>query len=163
MTTLAVFLKQRAERNFRLLVKEVSNLTPEEALYDRHSGWPDHRWGIGQNGSIAGIVYHVAAWKQMTLPLFQPEGRAGTREEFDASSAPAPDDWPGILAWLKQAGTAWHAQLTALSDEAFATTRLWEGHTITLTEYIIEMIEHDVYHLAQVEYLRQRHIATGQR
>src|SRR5687767_10952260 len=104
MTTLATFLKHRAERNFRLLIKAIHNLTPEEALYDLHPGWPDHRWGIGQNGSIAGIVYHVAAWKQMSLPLFQPEGRILTREEFDTARAPAPEDWPGILAWLKQVG-----------------------------------------------------------
>ena len=71
METLANFIKKRAEHSYGYLLAQIESLSPEEALAGSRSDWPDHRWGVGQNGSIAGIVYHVAAWKQMTLPLFQ--------------------------------------------------------------------------------------------
>src|SRR5262249_16649324 len=70
--TLAAFVKQRAERSFHNLQKQTEGLPPEEALRDRRPDWPGHRWGIGQDGSIAGMIYHVTAWKQMTLPLLEP-------------------------------------------------------------------------------------------
>lgn len=153
--TLATYLKRRAERSYRYFLEQAEDWTPEEALRDRKPDWPDHEWGIGQNGSVAGIVYHVAAWKQMTLPLFQPGGTTRGREEFDAASAPAPDDWPGILVWLKQAGTAWNAELAALPEAAFDETCDWFGTPMALAKLVTEMHEHDIQHGAQLEYLRQ--------
>lgn len=155
--TLAAFIKQRAERAYRNLMEIVESLTAEEALAYGDEAWPGHRWGVGQDGSMAGIVYHVAAWKQLTLPLFQKDGRALTREEFDADSAPARDDWQGIRAWLKQVGMAWNAELAALQDTAFEETRDWEGTALPLATFIAEMYEHDIQHTAQLEYLRSRH------
>jgi hypothetical protein len=154
---LAAFLINRAERSFRYLVSQIDGLSAEEALAGSRADWPDHRWGIGQNGSIAGIVYHVAAWKQMGLPIFQPDGRPLSREEFDSDTAPAPDDWQGIQAWLKQVGMAWIAELAALPPEAFERQLPWEGtdRTIPMAKFVAEMYEHDIQHAAQIEYLRQ--------
>ncbi|MCW3100502.1 MAG: hypothetical protein JWL77_6120 [Chthonomonadaceae bacterium] len=148
-------MKKRADHGYRYLLTQIDGLSAEEALAGSRPDWPDHRWGIGQNGSIAGIVYHVAAWKQMTLPLFQPGGRPLSREDFDADSAPALDDWAGIQAWLKQAGMAWSAELAALPTEAFDTVLTWEGITLTVAKFVAEMYEHDIQHAAQIEYLRQ--------
>ena len=153
--TLATFLKRRAERSFIALLKHLEGLTEEEALFHRDARWPDQPWGIGQNGSIAGIAYHVAAWKQMTLPVFAPGGRPLTREEFDSGAAPAPDDWTGITVWLKQIGTTWNAALAALPESAFDETREWEGRPLPLASFVVEMYEHDIQHASQIEYLRQ--------
>ncbi|HLK57365.1 MAG TPA: DinB family protein [Chthonomonadaceae bacterium] len=153
--TLPTFLKRRAERSYRYLREQIEGLTAEEALTHYRADWPDHRWGIGQNGSIAGIVYHVATWKQLTLPVFAPGGRTLTREEFDVNAAPAPDDWAGITAWLEQIGDTWGRTLAALPDPAFDETRLWEGHSLPLSSFVVEMLEHDIQHAAQIEYLRQ--------
>lgn len=161
METLPAFLKRRAERSFRYLLIQLKEVTPEEALHHRHPDWPDHRWGIGQNGSIAGIVYHLAAWKQLTLPMLRPEGKPLTRAAFDAESAPSPDDWPALLAYLKQVGTAWQAELAALPDEALDETRTWEGETLTLAKVVVEMMEHDIYHTGQIEYLKQLSRISG--
>lgn len=155
MEQLATFLKYRAERSYRHLLAQIEGLPAEEALAGSRPDWPDHRWGIGQNGSIAGIVYHVAAWKQMSLPVFRPGGRPLLRAEFDADMAPALDDWQGIQAWLKQAGMAWSAELAALQAEAFDTELVWEGITLTMAKFVAEMYEHDIQHAAQIEYLRQ--------
>jgi len=154
---LAAFLKNRAEHGYRDLGAQIEGLSATEALAGRRADWPDHRWGVGQNGSIAGIVYHVAAWKQMTLPVFQPEGRPLLRAEFDTEAAPDPDDWQGIQAWLKQVGMAWSAELAALAPEAFGRPLLWEGTnpTITMAKFVAEMYEHDIQHASQIAYLRQ--------
>jgi hypothetical protein len=156
METLPTFIKRRAERSFRYLLEQIEGVTEAEALQGRRSDWPDHRWGIGQDGSIAGIVYHVAAWKQMTLPLFQPGGRALERPEFDPSQAPSPNDWPGIVTWLKKVGTEWNTGLAELSEANFEEPRAWEGTTLPLGRFCIELYEHDVQHAAQIEYLRTR-------
>jgi len=155
---LATFLKTRAERSYRNLLAQIEGISAAEALAGRRPDWPDHRWGIGQNGSIAGIVYHVAAWKQLGLPVFQPGGCPLSRAAFDSDTAPAPDDWQGIQSWLKQVGAAWNAALAALSTEAFDTLIPWEGthHTIPMAKFIAEMYEHDIQHASQIEYLRQQ-------
>jgi len=159
--SLPAFLKTRAERSFRNLLKQLEGLTEEEALRGRLPNWPGHRWGIGQNGSIAGIVFHVAAWKQLTLPLLS-GGKARTQEEFDFASVPAPDDWPGLVAWLQQIGAEWNAALTRLPEAAFDTPTEWEGMTLTLARIITEMVEHDIQHAAQIEFLRWRwHAEAG--
>ena len=153
--TLPIFLKRRAARSYRYLLEQTADLTSEEARKHRRTEWADHKWGIGQDGSIAGIIYHVAAWKQMTLPVFAPGGQALTRKEFDAAAAPSPDDWPAILAWLQQIGAAWIAALESLSETDFDADREWEGHVLPLSSFIVEMYEHDIQHAAQIEYLRQ--------
>jgi hypothetical protein len=154
--TLPAFLVDRARRSLAYLLREAEAVTTEQALLGRRADWPDHPWGIGQDGSIAGIVYHVAAWKQLTLPILQPGGRSRGRADFDPSTAPRPDDWPALLAWLRSSGVEWAAALEALPDTEFHSTREWEdGAPITLAQFIAEMIDHDVQHAAQIEYLRQ--------
>jgi hypothetical protein len=156
METLAAFLKNRAERSYRSLLSQIDGLSATEALAGRAPDWPDHPFGIGQNGSIAGIVYHVAAWKQMTLPIFQPDGRPLSRAEFDADTVPALDDWQGIQAWLKQVGMAWSAELALLQVAAFDRLVAWEGTNLTVANFVVEMVEHDIQHASQIEYLRQQ-------
>jgi hypothetical protein len=160
--TLPAFVKTRAERSFRNLLKQIEGLTAEEARRGSLPNWPGHRWGIGQNGSIAGIVFHVAAWKQLTLPLLS-GGKARTQEADDFDAAPAPDDWPGLVAWLQQVGEAWNAALSRLPEADFDTPTEWEGMTLTLARIITEMYEHDIQHAAQIEFLRWRWHAEARR
>ncbi len=154
--TLPSFLKTRATRSLRHLTKQTQGLTTAQALEYADPAWPDQPWGIGQNGSIAGIVYHVAAWKQLTLPLFESGGTSSGRADFNPDNAPALSDWPGIVAWLEQVGAQWNARLNVLSDAEFDSARDWAGVTISITEYVAEMLEHDIQHAAQIEYLKQR-------
>ncbi|HZP80752.1 MAG TPA: DinB family protein, partial [Chthonomonadaceae bacterium] len=97
----------------------------------------------------------------LTLPLLS-GGKARTQEEFDFASVPAPDDWPGLVAWLQQIGAEWNAALTRLPEAAFDTPTEWEGMTLTLARIITEMVEHDIQHAAQIEFLRWRwHAEAG--
>lgn len=157
--SLPQFLKQRAERNFAHLLREVSAVTKEEATRFASEAWPSHKWGIGQNGSIAGIVYHIAAWKSLSLPLFEPTRELRTAEDFDPDTAPAVDDWEGVVNWLREVSTQWLSALSRLSDPDFDSLCPWETATIPLWEFVVEFIEHDVQHTSQIEYLRQRLLA----
>src|SRR5437868_6975462 len=100
--TLPEYLRRRAVRSFRYLLREAESVSTEDALRFVSHDWPSHRFGIGQNGSMAGIVFHVAAWKQLTLPLFETRGTWIPVDSFDYSLAPAPDDWTALLAWLRE-------------------------------------------------------------
>jgi hypothetical protein len=158
--TLPAFLRKRAEQSLAYLCREAGAVGQEDAFRGCCQNWPDQKWGIGQNGTVAGIVYHVAAWKQLTLPMFPPNGKALTRADFNAAAAPGANDWPGIVNWLTRIGADWNAALAALSDAEFDAEREWEdGVRITLTQFVTEMIQHDVQHAAQIEYLRQMYAA----
>jgi hypothetical protein len=153
---LAPFLRSRSERNFHVLLRSVQSVTAEQAGLFARADWPGHRWGIGQDGSISGIVYHVAAWKAMTMPMLSPGGQAISRQDFDFAAAPDPRDWPGLVAWLQQVGEDWLTRLAQLPDNTFDESREWESTRITVAQLITEIMEHDVQHASQIDYLQQR-------
>lgn len=155
--SLPTFLKHQAPRCFRNLLKQVEGLTADEAAFHRQTNWPGHRWGIGQDGSITGILYHVAAWKKITLPLLSLEGKSLPLDAFDTTQAPDREDFDAVLAWLIEIGAEWNDHLALLPEDSFDTPKEWEGNTITIAQLVVEIMEHDVQHSAQVEYLRQWH------
>jgi hypothetical protein len=95
----------------------------------------------------------------MTLPVFEPGGRPLSRSEFDASMAPASDNWTAVELWLRQVGEAWNARMNSLADDEFDATREWEGVMLPITSFVVEMMEHDVQHASQIAYLKQRLLA----
>lgn len=153
---LSDFLRTQAERSLRYLLRETEELTAEDAFRYASPHWPAHKWGIGQNGSVAGLVYHVAAWKVLTLPLFEPGGKFLLPDTLDTLSPPAPDDWRAVRNWLKETGERWNERLAQVTEDEISGVRDWGGQSLTLALYIAEMIEHDVQHAAQIEYLKQR-------
>jgi hypothetical protein len=154
--TLSTYLRTEARQSFQRLMKQVERTTEQEANLFRTNDWPDHRHGIGQDGSIGGIVYHLAAWKQLTLPLFERDSPPVSRQNFDPNSHPSVSDWPHLVEWLRNVGHAWLDRLDKLNDLDFFEPREWEGVTITLAEYVTEMYSHDIQHASQIEYLHQR-------
>ncbi len=160
--TLPDFLKRHTVRACHAFQKEIESVTSEEAFCDTAANWEPHRWGIGQNGSLAGIVYHVTAWLMLTLPaLCGGDPLQGTN--FDPASAPASNDWQGIRSWFNMTALLWTNALTALPDAEFDRSLTWEGHTLTIAEYLVDMYEHFTYHDGQIQYLKQKHLADAQR
>jgi hypothetical protein len=148
------WIRERATSKYRAFVREIDSVSAADAMRHARQDWPDQRWGIGQNGSIAGIVYHVAAWKQLTLPALQ-GGRPLTRDAFDSSAYPSLDNWPGIAAWYHRISEEWITQMATLPADTLAETILWEGNSISIAKLIFEIIDHDIQHASQIEYLRQ--------
>lgn len=155
--SLSDYLKRRAERCLAYLLREAEAVSAEDAVRGRRDDWPGQAWGIGQDGSIAGIVTHVAVWKQLSLPALKEGGQALSAEAFDTASAPDPADWPALVAWLREIGGAWNAALNALPEPDFDRRLDWQGFPLTIADLASKMIQHDVQHAAQIEYLRQLH------
>ena len=157
--TLMTFAKARTERSYRKLWEQIESLTAEEALQGRQENhWPGHKWGIGQDGSIVGLVYHTAAWKQMTLPVLKPGGKSILQEEFDVSAYPQPTDWEGVRAWFQEVGVAFNEAVNQLQEADWDRVMDWEVETFTVGRIVVELYEHDIQHTAQIEYLRQLYL-----
>ena len=153
--SLVDFLKKRATRSFRDILREVETLTPQQAFHGRSKNWPSQKWGVGQDGSIAGIVYHVAAWKRMSLKVLDPNVSVVQGSPADLASAPSPDDWEGILGWLKSVGEEWNAAIQNLPPEEFDARKTWEGESMLVSDYIAHLYEHNLQHASQIECLKQ--------
>lgn len=97
MELLTDFLKKRAQINFDRLLAQVESITPDQAFEGRMENWPIHSFGIGQDGSIAGIVIHVAAWKHLTLPIFIKDEVLNTRDDLDINSFCEINDWTSVM------------------------------------------------------------------
>src|SRR3954447_11268832 len=65
-----------------------------------------YRWGVGLDGSIAGIVWHVAAWKHVVAAGLL----TGAFPQENAASPPAPG-WPELRRWLAASHERLLAQL----------------------------------------------------
>ena len=154
--TLPEFLTAQAEHALRYLLRETETLTPAEACADAHAAWPSQQWGIGQNGSIAGIAYHVTAWKALSLPLLTPGAQALPREALATLAPPDPMAWLAVRDWLIEIGTAWNAALNGLPASRYGEEIVWEGQRLPFWKFVAHMIAHDTQHAAQIEYLRQR-------
>lgn len=160
--TLPKFLKQRTVRACRYFQKEIGSVTTEEAFRDTASNWQPHKWGIGQNGSLAGIVYHVTAWLVLSLPVLQ-GGNPLAVTDFADDAAPSQDDWQGIRQWFDTTAAIWTQALTELPEVEFDRSLEWEGQTITVAECLVDLYEHFVYHDGQIQYLKQKHLADAHR
>ena len=154
--TLIGHLKRSTREAFEYLRKQSEKVTPEEAGLYSSANWPSHKFGIGQDGSISGIVYHVAAWKFMTLPLLSEGGTMREISDLEAVEKPLREDYTALVEWLAEIGNAWNTALDRLSEEAFLQTRKWGTETVTVAQYVEEMRMHDIQHAAQIEYLKQR-------
>src|SRR5437868_6471350 len=130
MKSLGLFLKQRARVDFDRLLKQLNDLESSEAFEGRLENWPDQPFGIGQDGSIAGIVIHLAAWKRMTLPIFSEGNLVIAKNDFDIRSECDPNDWTSILSWINRVGEEWLNHLVILPEEKFSDVMIWADKPI---------------------------------
>lgn len=153
--SLLAFLKSQSSKAYRNFLREIEAVTPQEALYHKHPHWPGQTWGIGQDGSIAGIVYHVAAWKKASLPLLRGEEAVSPMEHPEILPPPS-ISWPEICTWYREVGAAWCDQLEKLQESDLdRNCFFFDDNPIPLSKLISEIMLHDVQHASQIEYLRQ--------
>ena len=154
--TLIGHLKRSTREAFDYLRKQGEEVTPEEARLYSSVNWPTHKFGIGQDGSISGIVYHVTAWKWLTLPLLSEGGTVREMSAFRAIEKPPIEKYAEVWKWFLEVGEAWNTALDHLPEEALTQTLEWGAETVTVAQYIEEMRMHDIQHAAQIEYLKGR-------
>jgi uncharacterized damage-inducible protein DinB len=149
MTTAREYLTKATETRSDELLGAIQGLSDQQAFFNRQPDWPTHQYHVGQDGSVAGIVHHVAAWKSVFVELLR-----GRNLEPTDLSPPSPD-FKGLVAWLRQANEDWLKECAALSDEAFERPIDVPGVSAGLTplKMMATMLEHDIEHLGQINYL----------
>ncbi|HEY3414289.1 MAG TPA: DinB family protein [Armatimonadota bacterium] len=136
------------------LKEALDGIGADEAAAFRHPHWPKHDDWAGDDGSISGIVFHVAAWKETYA-----EGLETGAWGDEKAVKPDTDSWPGRLQWLEAQHERLLAALRHLEQDE-ATSVLISDRPYTLAAiYHDSMGHHDVYHAAQINYLRQRYAA----
>lgn len=153
MLSLHAYLHDRLGHAHRELARSLEGVTEAEARWGADPNWRREQFGVGLDGSIAGIVWHVAAWKHVIADGLEGGG-------FPDAEAVLPHDygWPGMLEWLRSG----HARMARLLEENAAregwldTTVTLEGGQLSILDLFGIVIEHDHYHAGQVNLLRQQ-------
>lgn len=157
MVTFHQYLKQRLEHAYGQLEKGLAGLTETDARRCADPKWRRYRFGTGLDGSIWGIVWHVAAWKHtvadgLDTGIF-PDAEGVLPHEPVFASEPG---WPGLQAWLESG----HKRLVRILEETspadLERKLTLEGQTLTELDLFTLMFEHDQYHAGQVLLLRQQ-------
>jgi uncharacterized damage-inducible protein DinB len=149
------YLTARTHSAWRQLRESLEGLGEPQATAGVHPDWPGSRFGVGLNGSIAGIVRHLTAWKQAA---------AGAAEGYFPHADPArleALEWTQLLMELNTAHAAVEQALEACPDTALETQVMWEGHSMPLWKVFSHLLEHDHYHAGQINLIRQ-HQALAQ-
>lgn len=150
---LAEYLERQLGHAYRQLAKTLEGVTAGESGTSADPQWRRYRFGTGLDGSIAGIVWHVAAWKHVIADGLE----GGGFPDADAV-LPHGSGWAGLQEWLG----AGHARLARVYTENAAAAGwlehqvVLEGEPLTIAELFTIVIEHDHYHAGQVNLLRQQ-------
>ena len=146
------FVAMRSRERFVSTVALVKDLTDEEAVRDARPDWPRHEYWVGQDGSIAGIVYHVAAWRQVYIELLK--GR--NLEPADVS--PTESGWEGTKRWLAESAEEWLRLTESIPKTEVEIPISVPGVSAGLTplKMMWTMLEHEIEHSAQIAYLIEK-------
>jgi uncharacterized damage-inducible protein DinB len=148
--TLFEHLQDRLRASFRQLERALAGLDAGAARAGADPAWRRDERGLGLDGSIAGIVRHLAAWKEVAAAgletgVFPPAGEVG----------PGESGWEGLLAWLRAGHGRLASALESGGEARLAETVLFDGEPMTVALVLTHLIEHDQYHAGQVNLLRQ--------
>ena len=143
-------LEYQLRHAYRAIRQAVEGLNEAQAYEGARPDWRRYRWGVGLDGSIAGIVWHAAAWKQ----IFAAGLETGTFAA-ESEAAPADREWATLRDWLADGQAHLQTLFQGLSDATLAEVREWEGIHAPVARLLSFVIEHDVYHAGQIELLRQ--------
>jgi uncharacterized damage-inducible protein DinB len=151
MRSLHKHLADRLAASFRQLRRSLDGLPPEDAARGARPDWRRARFGTGLDGSIQGIVRHVAAWK-----LAAAEGLEGGAFPGAEDVLPPGTTWAELLEWLESGQERLALILERLPPGGLEETVTWEGQAMSLADLFAHLMEHDQYHAGQVNLLRQQ-------
>lgn len=145
---LLLTLQERAFRSspWHSLLNSLDGIPPEmfSRAPDRHSGFP---W---MDGSVRDIVYHVAGDKFVQHSQAFSDGSL-TWDNVPVTRGP-------IEAMLKHLFDAHALLVEALKQQTDETltrkVRTWGGKRMSVRNFFLMLIEHDLYHAGQIRMLR---------
>ena len=149
--TLLEYLRWRVPAAYRQLERSLVGVDAATATAGAQADWRRYRWGVGLDGSIAGIVFHLAAWKHAFADGLE-SGAIGTAGD------PGPPDpcWADLVAWLGDGQQRLATHLAAMTPSDLDQPVFLEGVTMPFHELFTHMLEHDQYHAGQIFLLRQQ-------
>ncbi len=161
--TLEHYLQKHSEAAYRYLTRSLEGLSEREAEVGATAEWRRYRYGTGLDGSIAGIVLHVAAWKHAFATGLE------TGYAPDAAAVVHDiQDWSHLLSWLDEGQARVRGAIAAALEgprEAGSDPNLspFEAQTIEFESREMPFItaltilaDHDHYHAGQITLLRQQ-------
>jgi len=151
MPSLHDHLQTRLASAYRRLQESLAGLSPDDAVIGGRDNWRRYRFGVGLNGSIEGIVRHVATWKHAAA-----EGLLQGNFPEAESVLPSELTWDALLLALAHGQQRLASALDQLSEEELGASVSWEGQAMPRHLLLAHMIEHDQYHTGQINLLRQQ-------
>lgn len=149
--TLKEHLLKMTEQRFQETLKTLETVTKAQAERDRRADWPSHKNYVGQDGSISGIVHHMAAWKQAFAEYLR-----GNVVDY-RTVGPQNPTWEELRAWLAQTGQEWLTAATAVPEAEMETPLSLPGLEsewwYTPLNMMQELLDHETEHLGQIHYL----------
>jgi uncharacterized damage-inducible protein DinB len=146
--TIREYLLMRTRQRFAATLKALEGVTEEQAVADRRENWPLHDYHVAQDGSILGLVCHLAAWKETWIEYF----RGNVVDQ--RSVVPENLTFAEAVAWLERANAAWLEAAAAIPEEALETPlNLPVDPWHTPLNMIQEIHDHEVEHCGQINYL----------
>jgi uncharacterized damage-inducible protein DinB len=150
MPSLHEHLKDRTGACYRQVIRSLEGLSEADARRGGDPHWRRYRYGTGLDGSVAGIVVHVAVWKHVAA------GGVAAGEFAEAAEVRAPAGWQDLLGWLEAGQRRLTHALENLDPAHFDDMVLWAGISLPLHRVFTHMLEHDQYHAGQIYLLRQQ-------
>jgi uncharacterized damage-inducible protein DinB len=149
MARRAELLRATFDRAFRVLDRNLRDLTLEEALFTPQGGYR----------STLGILKHTAAWAHVYHSFaFEPEPRnwheidwpRGLRDTVDTSQAYLDE----VLVWLRRSHELWMASLSSITEADVDSPRtLHWGETIPLSNIVVMIGGDYIYHAGEINML----------
>jgi uncharacterized damage-inducible protein DinB len=147
---LHAYLKERLRNGRRELTQALAGIEAADAVRGASPSWRRYRYGVGLDGSIAGIVRHVGAWKH-AIAAGIPGGAFP-----DPEAVAMPEDWTSLLASLEVGHEAAEQALARVSEPELEHALELEGDPMPIHELFSILIDHDHYHAGQINLLRQQ-------
>ena len=151
MLSLKEYLRLQLGHGYRAFTETLRDLTEEQARAGASPDWKRYRYGVGLDGSIAGIVWHVAVWKHVAA-----DGIEGGAFPDAEALLPHGFGWSGQLEWLASGHARVLRALDELPSAEMERRVTLEDETLPLFALFGILIEHDHYHAGQVNLLRQQ-------
>lgn len=145
------YLLERLDHGQRSLEDALEGVTDVQARAGADPQWKRYRFGVGLDGSIAGILHHVAAWKHAIADGLEGGG-------FPDVTALYPHDsgFEGLRYWLSSGHARIQRSLERMRPETLDRRLVLEGESLTVAQLLSIVIEHDHYHAGQINLLRQQ-------
>lgn len=144
-------LRRRLPAAYRQLSRAFAGVADADAAAGARGDWQQYRFGVGLDGSIRGIILHVAAWKRAAAEGLE-SGSFPPVEE----ALPEALNWEELLGALGREQARLEATLEKLAPEDLEREVVWEGQPMTTAEVFTHLLEHDQYHAGQINLLRQQ-------